>query len=77
MEIDENLLMVGVMMVSVGVGLMAQLLYRAKLILHSIRILIEDADDAVTDNTLTELEVRKLLADIRIIMQSVQRPGII
>ncbi len=47
----------------VGLGLGGYWLYRRKL--HQVRLLVDDIDDALQDDKLSEEEFRKVFADLR------------
>jgi hypothetical protein len=76
MDVNENIILAVVVMVSIGVGLLAHRLRTAKTTLHAIRILIEDVDDAVVDNVLTRTEALKLIGDIKMLIRAVKGAGV-
>jgi hypothetical protein len=76
MDVNENIILAVVIMVSIGVGLLTHRLRTAKITLHAIRILIEDVDDAAVDNVLTRTEALKLISDIKMLIKAVKGAGV-
>jgi hypothetical protein len=76
MDVNENIILAVVVMVSIGVGLLTHQLFTAKMTLHAIRILIEDVDDAAVDNVLTRTEALKQISDIKMLIKAVKGAGV-